>query len=77
MAAILKKWRPLLDFWWLTCFFDQIVPKDASYQISCLHHKLKDFKGNLLGYIGISDGNNLKEIKSYIKSTNFSEHFIL
>ena len=51
MAAILKKWRPLLDFWWLTCFFDQIVPKDVSYQISCLHHKLKDFKGNLLGYL--------------------------
>ena len=48
-AAILKKY-PLLDFRWLTCFFDKIVPKDGSYQISCLHHKLKDFKDNLLSY---------------------------
>jgi len=29
MAAILKKWWPFLDFRWLTCFFDKIVPKDV------------------------------------------------
>ena len=26
---------------WLMCFFDKIVPNDVSYQVSCLHHKLK------------------------------------
>ena len=35
-----KKWRPLPDF---RLLFEIMVPKDVSYQISCLHHRLKDF----------------------------------
>ena len=39
MAAI--SWFQVANVLFL---FYKIVPKDVSYQISCLHHKLKDFK---------------------------------
>ena len=44
--------HPSSEFRWLKCFSDKIVPKDISDQMSCLYHKRKDFKDNLLSYSG-------------------------
>ena len=49
-----KKWRPLPDF---RLLFEIMVPKDVSYQISCLHHKLKIFFFRYLLSYKLSCGN--------------------
>ena len=65
IPAILKKWRPFPDLRLRTCFFDKIVLKDVSYQISCLHHKLKDCLRQSAQLIG-KDKNRIDILILYI-----------
>ena len=50
MAAILKQMAVILNFTWLTGFFELVVPQECSCQFWCLYHNGNECFTNLMGY---------------------------